>query len=329
MRAAFLGRLGRIGIGIGFLWVGATAHAGVVLPEYRSDRSVRSPMIFETILAGGAEDYQIGSEWGKKPVLKADLAERSPAFRRAALATARVGGGTGFYLGKFGGFHWVATNHHVCPSAWRCVGGKASFALLEKSYSVKQLVGHWTEIDLALLIIDVPSSDESMMAEVGRPFFWGESLDAGDPLLTIGYGVAGNPRRQLMANEDADCKVFSQRGEYRWMGDPDQYNPGEYKAWSFSNGCDVSHGDSGSAMIDRESGQVVGIIWTGRIPKAKSIQNSGYLDQIFRQRSEEIWQELSYAVPASKIHEVLTEVVQKPTFDRRFAQAMEELLRAR
>jgi hypothetical protein len=92
------------------------------------------------------------------------------------------------------------------------------------------------------------------------------------------------------------------------MGDPDDLNPGPNKVWSFANGCDVSHGDSGSAMFNRNTGEIVGLIWTGRIPKDASVQKSDYLREILDENnSKEIWQQLSYAVPAEKIKDVLTQ----------------------
>ena len=117
-------------------------------------------------------------------------------------------------------------------------------------------------------------------------------------------------------NYDDDCKVFSGENEFRFMADPDDLNTGSYKAWSFANGCDISHGDSGSAMIDRESGDVVGIIWTGKIPKSNRVQNSQYLEQLISNPNEEIWKELSYAVPAQKIGQYLNDLLDSNELSR-------------
>ena len=89
------------------------------------------------------------------------------------------------------------------------------------------------------------------------------------------------------------------------MADPDEFNPAGYKAWSFAHACDISHGDSGSAMIDRKNGDVVGIVWTGKIPKSAMVQSSANLQKIFTGSTPAVWKELSYAVPAVKIKEVL------------------------
>lgn len=273
--------------------VSFTAQAGD--PSWNSLLSVMTHL---------SRDYQIGNEWGKVPVTAAQLRSATPEFVRAATATASYGGGTAFYLGKYNGHHVLGTNHHVQPSM-NCQGS-AKFEILAKSYACTKVLGHWTSIDFALFIVDVPPADEAQLLSFGKNFNYDRPLTAGQPLLTIGHGIADNPGRRLVANQDSDCKVFSD--ELHFMGDPDEYNPGEYQAWSFANGCDVSHGDSGSAMVDRSTGEPVGIIWTGRIPKSAEAQDSSQLDEWLRTQSPEIWKQLSYAVPASKIREILREI---------------------
>lgn len=255
--------------------------------------------------------YQIGDEWGKKPVNASDLATATPVFVRAAQATARYGGGTAFYLGKINGKHLMGTNHHVQPSL-KCQGSSV-FTMLGVRAPCKKVFGHWPEVDFALYEVDVSAADEAQLLPVGKTLNFDKPLAQGQLLLTIGHGVAENPSRKLVANQDSDCKVFSADGDYRKMADPDDINPGEYEAWSFANGCDVSHGDSGSAMVDRLTGDVVGIIWTGRIPKSPMAQDSKLLDEMLRSQSPSIWKELSYAVPAPKIREVLSRVVSDDT----------------
>jgi len=269
-------------------------------------------------------DYQIGSEWGKKPVTTEVLNQAKPEFIRAASATASYGGGTAFYLGKINERHLMGTNHHVQPSM-NCQGS-ARFEVLKKSYPCKKVFGHWSAADFALFEITVPASDEALLLSVGKSFEFDHALKTGEPLLTIGFGIANNPNRKLMFNQDSDCKVFSQ--EIRYMGDPDEYNPGEYQAWSFANGCDVSHGDSGSAMVNRDTGAPIGIIWTGRIPKSRETQDSRNLEDWIQSNNAKIWTELSYAVPASKIREVLSNfLANDPTIDRSTRETISAFLR--
>ena len=264
--------------------------------------------------ASSTDQYRLGSEWGKVKVTDEIMSRETWAFQRAALATARVGGGTGFYLGKFNGLHLVATNYHVCGSAWECLNQSARFPLLNLKLKMNKFLGSWSDVDLAILAISVKTdAEEQALEQIAGNFAFRAELYPGQELITIGFGVAGNSSGALMAGQDSDCKVFSGRNEFRKMNDPDALNPGDYASWSFANGCDVSHGDSGSAMVDRRTGDVVGIIWTGKIPKAGRVQDSSYLSDLLAHPDEAIWTELSYAVPAPKIAEKLGEVARATT----------------
>lgn len=260
------------------------------------------------------EDYRLGSEWGKRKVTEADLSRSSNAFKRGAYATARLPvGGTGFYLGKFNGAHVLATNHHVCPHRNSCLGNRADFKALNKSFRVTKFYLTLPIIDLTLLQIEIPLSEEALMNKVARNFDFRGSIPHGSELMTFGFGIAGNSGNSLMANVDSDCRVFSKTGEFRLMADPDEFNPADYRAWSFSHGCDVSHGDSGSAILDRRTSNVVGIVWTGKIPKSPEVQDSEALIRLLNFPTEAIWTELSYAVPAVKIAEQLKLMIQNRT----------------
>lgn len=284
------------------------AHA--LLPELNPGKTGIGLATF-----AGTDSYRLGDEWGKRAVTQADLANATPAFRRAALATAGIGGGTSFYLGKFAGAHVMATNHHVMPSD-SCRSRTARFRLLGVNAACESFLGTWPEVDLTLFTITVSAADEAKLAPVAGNFQLHADVKSGQTLMTIGFGTAGNPTGQLMANQDSDCYVFSGDGEYRLMGDPDQFNPGSYRAWSFALGCDCSHGDSGSAIVDRESGKVVGIIWTGRIPKDRAMQSSANLTKLFAEKQEAIWDQLTYAVPARKIGENLRRLLESSIPER-------------
>ena len=93
------------------------------------------------------------------------------------------------------------------------------------------------------------------------------------------------------------------------MADPDELNPGSYKAWSFSHTCDISHGDSGSAMVDRNTGKPVGIVWTGRVPKNARGQNSAYLAEVLATDHAAVWAEMNYGVPATPMREHIATVI--------------------
>ncbi len=262
----------------------------------------------------GVADYRMGDEFGKKPVTASSLSTATEAYKRAARATAKVGGATGFYLGKFGDAHVMATNHHVQPSM-SCSGRTATFPLLDNlRFSCQRVFGTWPNVDLALFEITVQRpEDEAKLASVAANFTFDSEIEKGEELITIGFGVAGNSQRVMMGNADSDCRVLSKTAEYRLMADPDELNPGSYKAWSFSHTCDISHGDSGSAVVDRQTGRPVGIVWTGRIPKKAAVQSSAYLAEALATDHPDVWTEMNYAVPASKIREQIEGVIATPS----------------
>jgi hypothetical protein len=285
--------------------------------------------VFLSDLEAGNNTYQMGSEWGKNPVTPDAISTKYPAFVRAARAAARAGGGTGFYLGTFAGYHVMATNHHVFPKASSCLGSEIRFPLLNVSARCETFFGTWTDVDLALFAVSVKSDDVLQKLEsVAQNFDFRGSLKAGQELVTVGFGVANNRRRSAVANDDHDCRVFSKDDSFVFMADPDDLNPGPYKAWSFAHGCDVSHGDSGSAMVDRATGNVVGILWTGRIPKQKRVQDSSYLDTLVGSEHEDVWEQLSYAVPAKKMAEFFSGILEKPDTPADTRAVLEALLAA-
>ena len=100
--------------------------------------------------------------------------------------------------------------------------------------------------------------------------------------------------------------MFSATDEFRLLADPDTLNTESYSAWSFAHGCDTSHGDSGSAIVDRATGRPIGIHWTGKVPKSSRVRTSGYLADLLASPSDDVWSELGYAVPAAKIKEVVS-----------------------
>jgi hypothetical protein len=288
--------------------VSLTTACGLSNQDSRTLRQLPDSRLAAT---SSTSDYQIGPTWGKQIVTKDSLPSRSPAFQRAAKATARVrlgfGGATAFVIGEKNGQPLLATNHHVIGSDDECSSAKISFEMLSiNNLRCDKIVNTNTDLDLTIFTVSGATEDQkTTLQDVAKSFDNGESRK-GTNLLTIGYGVAGNSgQKNLMSGQDDDCKVFSPDGEVRFMADPDEFNPGPYKTWMFATGCDVSHGDSGSAIVDRETGAVVGILSTGKIPKNSVVRDASYLKKIYEDASEDVWKELTYAVPAAKIRELV------------------------
>jgi hypothetical protein len=293
----------------------ATAYAGVI--PYTLYKNT-----------GEIADYQMGHDWGKKKVTPAALGVASQVFKRTAQATAYLPvGGTAFYLGKFSGQHIIATNFHVCPTERDCVGTIATFGLLHKKFKIAKLFVSIPDVDIALLGLEVAPGDEKALQDVAKNFAFKRAISKGIELLTIGFGIAGNAKNELVANQDTDCKVFSRNAEYKLIFDPDQFNPGMYKAWSFAHGCDISHGDSGSALVEKRSGEIIGIVWTGKFPKSEVVKTSESMKRLLDMSDPQVWTELSYGVPAVKIGEYLKQLSTSSRTDEPTKAMLVELLK--
>ncbi len=274
------------------------------------------------------EKYQIGEVWGKHEVTAQELENK--IIHRAALGTAsvRMGGATSFYIGKFNGYHVMATNYHVYSDTSQCVGRPVRFISMNKVFKCVAFLGAWSKIDLALYTIDVVTpEDEAVFAQLAGNFAFKSSIHQNQPLLTLGYGLAMNPSYKLTINYDSDCRVFSGDGEFVDLKDPDTMNPAPYTAVSFSNGCDISHGDSGSAVLDRSTGALLGLVWTGATPKDPKVRSEDYLLDLVKLHRPEIWTQLSYAIPAPVIGKFLQAMLSaNPNLPPNIAQTIQAML---
>lgn len=258
------------------------------------------------------DTYQIGDQWGKLKVNK--RLYRNYDVPKASLlaiqATAKLKGGTAFYLGKFAGRHLIATNYHVCKISFECTGHDADFTEFQndkRKYLVTKNLGLFVPIDLAIFEIEV---NEGERVPTPIAFDFDFEILKGSMLTSAGYGIGENYNRKFqMITFDDDCKVFSKDDDFKLMKDPDSINPAYYKAWSFAVGCDSSHGDSGSAVLDRETGANIGILWTGGFPKSDEARSSKALTSWLNENDERIWKELSYIVPAKKIRELILKAI--------------------
>ena len=264
-------------------------------------------------------NYQIGPEWGRFEITDEVMAKETPEFNKLVNATASVGGATGFYLGVHNGIHVMATNNHVIKDESGCYMATVGFQ--DRSGQIFEgfchhVIGTWKDVDFTLFEARFTPQNAAKMSGRESLMRFDAPIQKGRDLMMAGFGIAGaNTRRLYRGTHDSDCKVYSKDNEFRYMPDPDQVNPGEGKVWLFALGCDISHGDSGSAIAARDNGDLIGIISTGRIPKNPKVRESAYLDQIYADGSEDVWGELGYAVPAAKIAEYMRRQVSDPVIE--------------
>jgi hypothetical protein len=255
-----------------------------------------------------SQSYQVGEFWSKKLIHKA-----SPSSMVFKESVGEVGArATLFYVGEINNKHWAITNNHVCPKIKentllvnRCKGQWVHFHYYKNKKgqsltgSIKNVPLIVKSLDLALLEITFDNLNsfqrkpKALKLSNKRPYLNQE-------LISVGYGVHKNEYGSLMIEEESfDCQIFS--SEVRLTGDPDTQNPIDYKVYSFLHGCDVSHGDSGSPILDRNSKEVVGLLWSGKYPKSKSISKYGFE----KLPLDFLWKELNYASPSFLINNEL------------------------
>jgi hypothetical protein len=274
-------------------------------------------------------DYQIGPVWSKRnvaelyPLSSPDLMKEKapPAIRRGVLGAGRIGVpkgiATGFVLGEKNGEIIGVTSAHVLSTKEDCEDADTHMNFrgypTQSSYvrtKCKRILVSDVNYDITLFALEIkdlwkedPEKLRSLLLENARSFSPAPPRK-GQKLMTFGYGVVDNlGQTKIMYAQDEDCKTFSRDGEVRLMKDPDTVRPGPNNVWAFAIGCDISHGDSGSAILDYETGDVVGILWTAKVPKNEKVRDEGYLRRIYDESSEDIWTELTYAIPSSKIVE--------------------------
>ena len=260
--------------------------------------------------------YRVGDEWGKKVLVRRDLRNKKLEFvevlRRTAKATAKVAKGTGFYLGQFNGFHLIATNYHVHrrlvtePEFYK----EIEFPFLDLSFNYGQTFGAWLEIDLALFAINISEEsrwDRKELQSVAKNFSFDYPITRNQKFLTVGFGRAKNHYSDMVGTWDSDCKVFSGDNEFRIKYGLDE-NGKKVGTWAFAVGCDASDGDSGSPVVTRDTGDIIGLLW-GVAPRTPIAQSSQSLDNMIKENSPAIWKSLNYAVPAAKIKEFLLDKI--------------------
>lgn len=290
--------------------------------------SILCVLAFVAINASAGDYYQIGTNWDKRPFTPEDLASGSVAAKKGGMAVGKVaGGGTIFYLGKINGHHLAATNHHVYP--FGCRGEVIPFPNLKKVYTCTNLVGTWQRLDLTIFEMRVPASDDAELEGKGLKFAFHADSYPGQKLTTVGYGHHKNPKSIPMIDESEDCRVYSAKNEVVLKADPSEQNVTEdtFKVYSIAHGCESSHGDSGSAILDRETGDIVAVLWGATFGRPARGQDSKYLQSLIdKPVPADIWGLLNYGTSVRKIHEVLSSDVADP--EKKFDGDNRETLKA-
>lgn len=276
--------------------------------------------------------FQKGDVWGKTKVPDNSVIQTDPHLLSIFNGTFQTMlGGSGILLGKFKNKYVAATAYHTCVKA---VNGKcnpfhlsSNFRVIGLRLKAESILGQWPELDLVLFTLQVNNSEEEkLLLKLGRNFAFRAAVKEGTLLTVSGYSPIENDNGFLQITQDADCRVLSKTNEFRLLNDPDSLQPDEDKKWAFAMGCDVARGDSGGPVVDKNTGDIFGLVWTGAYPANPKLQNSAVIKEVLNYFPEVVWSEFAYVVPASKILDQLTKTISDKTTAPETKQILTELV---
>lgn len=289
-------------------------------------RSVDDPAWRNPNLAKrGVDLYRVGTEWSRTPVSNQIVQDLPTHEQHWVLRTGRArypgGSGTAFILGKHQNRWWALSNRHVFYSPAVCGVATFSFPMLEITARCVRRLEAWNEHDLAILEIEFLDQPEPTDLPVLR-LPSSPSLDRSMWLASAGFGVAGHENEiPLTLNRDTDCRAFSSTPFDRQLGS-------EY-VHSFAHGCDVSPGDSGSPIWERETGRWAGVVWSGIVPKSDLVQDSLELTRwltLAESQDSPAWETLNFGVSLAATRLTWSSTVESASTPPELRDLLAELL---
>lgn len=277
------------------------------------------------------QNFQIGSKWDRKAANPWTIYYENDSYLTNAFkSTVRVRTlkniGTGFYLGQHHNQFIIATSAHVldgipfCSENFFTVYVKLSE--INTELKCNKLIGIWKDIDMAIFSINVPSSINYLLWRINPlQFDWSNEVEKSQSLITLGYGEYQNDKKTITYETSEDCKVFSPSNYFKKI-----VNSNNSSIWSFAHGCDSSPGDSGSPVLSKNTGKVIGMTWATSDSKPQDFLDSEKLMQSLENNDPRIWKYLSYAVPAQTIREVWLNWIKDTRFSLQRRQVIYSIL---
>lgn len=275
-----------------------------------------------------ANDFQIGETWDARPLSLETLHDEnnfivSRMASNIAQITTPIAKGTAFYLGRHNGSHLMATNAHVLKNILSCRVSPVIFRFTIFGVTMKcdSIITIRRDIDFALLSVETNDVSQSFLEELNPlKFAFDRDVNRNVPVYTAGYGEFLNPEGKMTLKDDRDCRIYSKTNDFRKLLDPEKIE--SKKIPSMAVGCDISPGDSGSPIVNRVSGEVMGIIWSTQTPKPITMRSRLFLDNLQNDPEPEIWEHMAYGIPASVIKRELIRFIDEtrlswPTRKRR------------
>jgi hypothetical protein len=252
--------------------------------------------------------YYIGEKWSKRTFGNDSSFDQAVNQLRENII-AVVGGNnkaTATYMGKTAtGLHLAVTNLHVLDDFNACSGiiRTAPFQFetpVGANYFCEKELMRFPSVDLAVISLAAHPDDKILQNKKGLSFASNFIFNNSQQFITAGFGVHKNEGRSLVIDDSDECRLISNPGQFQQLGSK--------KIWSMAVACDISIGDSGSPVIDAETGKIVGLMWSGIYPKFKDRASFESIEKIIDSTPELIWNSYNYAVPVTEIQNQLEEI---------------------
>ena len=256
-------------------------------------------------------DFQIGASWDAQNLTTQNVIDTnnfviSQGASSTVLIRTLFAKGTGVFLGQFNDRYLVATNAHVLKNIPTCAVTPVvvQFKLANLAYTCSKVIGIWPDVDFALITLRTRNGSHAFLDQLNPPkMAFKRPLLKNTMLYSFGHGAFQNSDNNLTLKAGDDCRIYSGDNTLRRLQDPNQ--EGAKKVPSFAVGCDISPGDSGSPLIDRNSGEIYGLVWSTQTPKPLTVRSSAYMQRLRAENSDEVWSNLAYGVPATAIRDEL------------------------
>ena len=282
--------------------------------------------------------FVIGEQWSRQYINLNKFSQYPPLYQKAIKATAKIdgpaGSGTAFFVGQHLGEFVFVTNHHVIPNSAFCTALTSITLFNNQRAYCKKLIVSWHNVEFAVFTVKTNGlSEKTLLATGPLRFDFHRHPRKREPLLSIGFGLFKNPGRRLTYADDEFCQVVSSWKRYRKVEGPEDVynkktkNKSRKRTWSFMHGCEGSQGDSGSPLISRETGRVVGVYWGGKSPKGARFKNAEFINKTIDQnRRTLIWNKFNMGAPAVKIHSKIKSSLRRGSSRRSTNKAILESL---
>lgn len=248
------------------------------------------------------KQYVVGETWSREFV-NGSLTS-TEALNKVIKATARVDlktdQGTAFYLGKFNGEHLMLTNYHVMSDVTQCSrNGKIYFEYLNKKFRCKAIIAKFKNFEATFFTIHVRKKEEYLLENLALKFDFKNEYKSGHKVVTAGYGIHENSKRKLTYENSQTCVVATTNFQGNFLTVTKESVT--YGAYSFVHACEISPGDSGSALVSETTGKVIGLNWATAESKPLDLLNTLTVFDWIEKQVPALWNSMSYAVSATNL----------------------------